>query len=317
MKTNRKTIAGKEIFDLVDLEERKYIAENCIMDIPEVRGMKIVDIDKATRYVLERRNKRKMSKIVQITPLYPNKVKDVNLSFTNIRDNRFNIYYGIFTELDPNKNPKFRRVRFENGFTFNLDDFESAKMWVVSRMHAKLAGSPNQMEDPIYYVEDPSIEASKNIIKAESMSRAFAIIDSFDGKEAVSIGRYMGIDMISSYSYKTIIGTLKQKAMENPTRFLEMYDNSNRQFVELVSTAIELDVIREEVGKGYFYEEILLGMSREEAVEKIRTDASLRQSVIAENRHRDETVRRINEEYNLIKTEKSGKSSIEDGDGEF
>lgn len=313
---NTKVIGNKEIFELVDIEERTHIAENFKMNLKGFQNGNIIDIDKAAKYMLERRKDRNMSSIIQIMPIYPNKVKDTNLVFTNVKDNKFNVYYGIFTEMDSNNNPKFRRIRFENGLTINLEDFESAKMWVVTRMHAKLAGSPNQIHDPIFYVEDASIEARKDIAKAEKMQRAFAVVDNLDGKEVVSLGRYMGLEMIDSYAYNTIIGQLKRKAMENPNNFLQKYDNSNRQFEELFVTAIELSVIREEVGKGYFFEEILLGLTRDEGIEKIRTDATLRQSVIGETRQKDDTVRRISIEYELKKSKKSEKNKENAGNSD-
>jgi len=291
-------IGDKEIFELVPAEERKYIAEKCILKTDDVKGIKIVDINKATDYMLERRKAHNMSTIIQVMPIYPHKVKDTNLAFTNVKDNKYNVIYGILNDFDANKNPQFRRIRFENGITLNLEDYENAKMWTVIRMHAKLAGSPNAIFDPLFYVEDPSIEARKDMMKAEQMSRAFAVIDNLDGKEAVSLGRYMGMEMISSYAYDTIVGQLKRKAMDNP-----------------VVTAIELSVIREEVGKGYFYEEILLGMTREESIEKVRTDAALRQSIISETRHKDETTKRIVKEYELKKQAKS--KIVSDGDDEF
>lgn len=308
-------IGDKEIFELVPAEERKYIAEKCILKTDDVKGIKIVDINKATDYMLERRKAHNMSTIIQVMPIYPHKVKDTNLAFTNVKDNKYNVIYGILNDFDANKNPQFRRIRFENGITLNLEDYENAKMWTVIRMHAKLAGSPNAIFDPLFYVEDPSIEARKDMMKAEQMSRAFAVIDNLDGKEAVSLGRYMGMEMISSYAYDTIVGQLKRKAMDNPVLFLEKYDNSGRQFEELVVTAIELSVIREEVGKGYFYEEILLGMTREESIEKVRTDAALRQSIISETRHKDETTKRIVKEYELKKQAKS--KIVSDGDDEL
>lgn len=311
-------IGDKEIFELVPAEERKYIAENCILKEDATKGIRIIDINKATTYMLERRKAHNMSKIIQVMPIYPHKVKDVNLAFTNVKDNKYNVIYGILNEFDNNRNPQFRRIRFENGITLNLEDFENAKMWTVIRMHSKLAGSPNAVFDPLFYVEDPSIEARKDMAKAEMMSRAFAIIDNLDGKEAVSLGRYMGMELIDSYAYDTIVGQLKRKAMDNPGLFLQKYDNAGRQFEELFVTAIELGVVREEVGKGYFYEEILLGMTREEGIEKVRTDAALRQSIIGETRHKDETTKRIAKEFELIKEAKSKRiAKVNDGDDDL
>jgi hypothetical protein len=308
-------IDDKEIFELVPIEERKYIAEHCTS---KIAGINLVDIDAATDYMMKRRKEYNMSTIIQIMPIFPNKVKDTNLVFTIVKDNKFNVHYGIMTELDQNKNPKFRRIRFENGITLNLEDPENAKMWTVIRMHAKVAGSPNAVFDPIFYVEDPSIQARKNISKATQMSRAFGIIDSLDGKELVSLGRYMGIELINSFGFETITGTLKEKAMSNPEDFLRKFDNSNRQYEELFVTAIELGVVREEVGKGYFYESILMGMTREEGIEKLRTDAGIRQSVISETRHKDETVKRIVSEYDILKKKKASVvDNTEDNKKEF
>ena len=253
---------------LITKEERKFIAEECTFQHDSPAGYKLIDIEKARKYTMDRIKKDGGSMIKELLPVHPQIYKTPNYGFTLAKDKEFGILYGLYLRDDEHGNPFFQRIRLSDGITINLKNDSDQRIWTVIRMWSRLQGSPFQSTDPIFKLYDPVSEADKELTLMDAMDkalkRAYQIYDS--PEDIVGFLRHSGSSIDLSANIKVIRANLLKMARMEPVRFNDLWSDENKPYSQVFQAGVELNVIEHDVGKGYQYGDIHLGLSKDECM---------------------------------------------------
>lgn len=295
---------------LVTREERKDIAKRLSMKIEGSNTpIKIINISELAEEVVEERRKNRKSMIIEIVPILIKNNKDTNRGITHVKDAQFNVVYGIHTSLDHYKNIVYARILLENGITLNLDNIEDAKKWVVLRMHPLVQGSPLE-RDPIFRVNDPSIEAEKVMVNVNKTERLFDQIRKMNGKEIVDSMRYLGENVDETLTFEIAKSRLLEKAIKLPESTYDKLANKQRGLESKVLAAVEYDIIQNHSDQGYTYDNIPLGISMQDVLNHLENDKTVKASVLTQVAETDVVSDNIQAEYELLGTKKEDTKKI-------
>jgi hypothetical protein len=288
--------------ELVSKSERKEIAKNeKYVFVPEGVNMrtKVIDVGLLAEDYVEERRKKGESMVIHVTPLIPRNNRSTNKGITFVKDAINNVVYGIMVDLDRFKNIIWARIEMEDGITINLDNIEDAKRWMVIRMHPSVEGSPFENE-PLYKVEDPTLEAKKTQQKVSTVKQLFDKIDAMNGKEIVDALRYLGETVNDSLTLEVAKSNLYNLAINNPSNTAERLANKQRGIEAKILAAVDCGVIKEFPEKGYVYNEINLGINMREAVNFIEKDKNVLSGILTQVEEEDVVSQNIQSEYDSL-----------------
>lgn len=304
---------------LVSRKEREEIAKNCVYK--EVRGNRIVDLDKAIVIMRKYRKEAGLSPIVEIRQKETFAKGKYHKSFSFIRDIDFNLDYGFINSIDEKQNVSWQRIGMDELIKLNLDITKNAKMWVVLRMYHLIEGSPmssNMIK--LYHVYDHSIENKKIINRSNDIVQSINYISKLGGREMVMLARYFGLSgelqEESSTTVEVVHGKLLQLAHMNPTDFMRKVLISDRVYYQYLESGLNYGVVTHTDEGGYMFKDIYLGLTKDDVVHKMKNDKIVTQGLIQETNDKDSLADKIDEESKLEKasTEKTKNDSTDDTD---
>jgi hypothetical protein len=271
----------KTITELVSMEERRWIAKHAVVEIGSEVKYKVIDINKAVERIREQRKSNNMTPYVIIEAINPQMQKTYNRMPTFQKDPVTDVLYGILTGQDSFGNPKWMKPQLQESLSLNLDLVNDAKLWAVLRFNSNIQGSPFQTENPFFKVMDPMAAARIENDEVKQMKLAFERVDILlkDPKSMVMFARYMGIDFVESSNFEIVESELLKKARLKPSFFNANWDRKGRAYIELYKSALALGVIRNELDKGYYYKDIRLGVTEEEAIRTISKDNNISSAI--------------------------------------
>jgi hypothetical protein len=285
---------------LVSNEERENMPfYDPKLEPKNIRRIKLVNLEKVVAKLREERKANNQSMIINLEPIKEERFKDPSWSLTFSKDPETGIFYGIVNSWYEDGNPKWSKIIVNEFRTLNLAHDGDAKVWACLRMHECVENSPLQMitnSDPILRVNDPEVEAVKKINKGAEIGKAIQRVELLKGEKLVSFARMLGILVGHSTSPKELHGAVMERAYNDAEAFNQKWDDGDRNVKELFSNAYSLGVIKLDHSKGYFYENIPLGMSEPAAIAYLKNESDIMVNIGTEAKRKDEQGKRIAEE---------------------
>ena len=298
---------------LVTLEERKLIQQEMSIEYGTKVKLRVIDLDKAIIKIKEERARFSLTPYVEIKPVSPDMHKVPSRTGTFQKDPITGIYYGIAIGQDEFGNIKWQKIQIGDSLSLNLDNNDDAKVWAVIRFNPDIKGSPFQTQNPYYEVYDPVDIARTEMGEVKNMQKAFARVDMILDKpvEMVLFARYLGKEIRDNATIDIVYNTLLRQARNYPIDFNKKWENKNRSYGERFASARVLQVITQDIDKGYVFKNIPLGQTEDEAIRFLSKDATIMSSINNEISEKDDLVNQMKKELQL-KKEKDTADSIQE-----
>lgn len=262
---------GYEDLNLITLDERLKMP----FKIMGSQNLKVIDLDKATVEMMQKRLKEDLPNIVEVKAIRIDRYKELMKGLTYSRDPKTGIFYGLPAGTFPDGNIKWNRIILTEHNTFNLENDTEQKMWCVLRMHPTIKGSPLQLEDPIFEMVDPEIESRKRLRSANVMLEAMTLAKEIAPENLLRFARYLGIQVPAVPTVSQLQSLIMLFAQNSPFDFMNYYHDKNRGIIELFKMGTAIGVIRNEIDRGFVFEGIYLGLTEPEVVRFLEQDTVL------------------------------------------
>lgn len=280
---------------LITNEERELFANN--EKYHEIVGsermrIKVIKPDVVGAYMKEKRLREGKSMIIELRAIVPPKKKEFNHKIKFAKDRTYGIYYGIFTGLDRFQNTSWYRILFDREqVVINLNDSEDMKQFPVIAMHPSIKGSPlDQYQDPIMEIFDPKEESMASIAKLDLIPKVTEFIKKLDARKLVNFARYIGVPVSSDMDLDMIKGDLARRGINDPKGFIDLVNEKNRNYKEVLASAIEIGEIQDDPEKGFVFNGVFLGSSKEEVIDRLANEAGLLNGVLSRIEKNDKIV---------------------------
>jgi hypothetical protein len=283
---------------LVTLDERKLIQKEMSVEYGTKVKHRVIDLDKAIIKIREERARYSLSPYVEIKPISPDMHKVPSRTGTFQKDPVTGVFYGICIGEDDFGNLKWQKIQIGDSLSLNLDNNDDARVWAVARFNPDIKGSPFQQQNPYYEVYDPVEIARTEMGEVRNMQKAFGRIEMISEKpiDMVLFARYLGEELRDNASFDIVYNVLLRFARNHPEDFNKKWENKNRSFGERFATARVLQIITQDVDKGYVYKNIPLGHTEDEAIRFLSKDTTIMSSVNSAITEKDDLVNNMKKE---------------------
>lgn len=300
---------------LVTEAERRKIGKEAVIEMGSKVTSKVMDIDKVVNWIRTERKNKNLSPYVEIHPISEDQFKNPHKQATFQKDPITGVLYGIALSSDDFGNIKWQKIQINDMLSLNLDNDNDAKIWAVMRFNPDVMGSPFQRENPYFKIYDPVDEAIAEQNEIDEMQKAFERVSQVvkDPKRMVQFARYLGEELHDNTNYDIVKGALLRKARHNSALFNKRWESRARSFAEHFYSAVALGVITEDANQGYQYENISLGVSKQDAIKFLAKDKSVLTSISAALEEKDLAVKGVSATVN---TERKVKDNNDDNEFE-
>lgn len=298
---------------LVTEEERRWIAKNASKEMGSKVTYKVIDLDKAVERIRNERKKKNLSPYIEIQPISEDVHKNPHRQGTFQKDPITGVLYGIALVVDDFGNIRWQKIQMGDTLSLNLDNQNDARIWAVARFNPDILFSPFQRENPYYQVYDPVDNAMEKQKEARGVKEAFARVDILkkDPKQMVQFARYLGEDVRDNTNYEIVHGGLLDSAMRDAARFNAKWSSRARTYAEHFYSAQVLGIIEEDANGGFKYQDIQLGLSRQESIKFMAKDSNIMNSISAALDKADKAVKNVKA---TMGKEDTGETKTEDND---
>ena len=300
--------------ELVTMAERKWIAENAVIEMGSAIKFKVMDLNKVVKKIQQDRAEANVSPYVEIQPVSADAHKMPNRLATFQKDPDTGVLYGIAIDQDEFGNIRWQKIQLHDHLSLNLDRPEEAKVWAVLRFHPDIQGSPWQNDAPYYKIFDPTEVAKSEMSEIAAMKKAFGRVDKIKDRprDMVLFARYLGEDLRENSNLDIVQGALLRFAKNRPFLFNQKWDSNERSFAERFHTGLALGIITQDVDRGYIYRQFQLGVTEEESIRFLKRDSNITGSLAHEIQEKDTLVKHVEKEY---ENSKKDPDSDDEGNG--
>jgi hypothetical protein len=292
---------------LVTMDERKWIEENATIQMGTNVKYKVMDVDKVAKRIMEQRKDHSLTPFLEIQPVSEDAHKTPNRMPTFQKDPLTGVLYGICLGDNEHGNPKWQKPQLQDHLSLNLENFNDAKIWAVIRFHPQIKGSPFAVQTPYYKIYDPVEKAREERSEIDSMKKAWDRIDSIldDPKAMVNFTRFLGIDLPDNSNFEIVRGKLLAFAKNHPYDFNKRWESKVRSYGEYFESARAVGIVTSEPDRGYMFQSISLGMTKEEAIKFLSSDSTVMTSINNALTDKDEVIKSVARSINTKKEEKT------------
>jgi hypothetical protein len=278
--------------ELVPIEERRWIAENAVLEMGTVIKYKIMDLDKVVARMKDQREARNLTDFVTVLPLSPDMYKAPNRSMTFQKDPLTGVLYGLAIKQDQFGNIQWQKIQLSDSLPLDLTKSNDAKLWAVLRFSSDIEGSPFEGDRAYYKVFDPVEVAKEERSEVEMMKECFDRITSFQDnpKEMVLFTRFLGEDVNETSNYDVVMGQLLKKAKNYPAVFKKRWESKARSYGEKFFSAKALGIISTDADHGFTYNNIPLGVSEEDVIRFLAKDRNILNAINNELDEKDTVI---------------------------
>jgi hypothetical protein len=263
----------------------------------------IIDVDKLAKVMQDQRRANNEAMIIEVSPIIKKTKRDTNLGITNVKDPYNNVIYGIYAGLDSIKNIVWARIGLDNGITLNLDNINDAKRWVVIRMHPRIKGSPFENE-PLFEVNDPTIEAGRTYQKVEKTEKLFAMLRKMNGVDIIDAMRYLGEPVNEQTTFKVAKARIYDLILSNSEYVYQKMTSKQKGMEAKILAAVEYGIVQEMPQEGFIYNEVPLGISMNDVINYFETNKTVRDSILSEIGQKDVISHNAQSEFENLDTKK-------------
>lgn len=281
---------------LVSQAERRWLAENAVIEMGSRVKVKVLNLDIAVERLRGEREKNNLSPYIELQPISEDLNKNRSKMATFQKDPLTNVLYGIALSADEFGNIRWQKIQINDMMSLNLDNLNDARIWTVLRFSPDILYSPFQGQNPYYKIYDPVSEAQVEQMEVLAIKKAFERVDTLlkKPKQMVQFARYMGNEVRDNTNYEIILGTLLSDARNRPALFNKRWESRARSFAEHFHSALALGIVTENVDRGFMYEGIALGMSVPDAIRFLSKEKTVMSSISTALDERDEAVLSVN-----------------------
>jgi len=280
---------------LVTEAERRWIAKSASKVMGSTVTSRVIDLDKVIERIRTERKNKNLSPYIDILPVSEDQFKNPHKQATFQKDPITGVLYGIAVRSDDFGNIQWQKIQMNDMLSLNLDNDNDARIWAVMRFNPDITGSPFQRQNPYYKVYDPVDEALAEQVEILAMQKAFdrVALVTKDPKQMVQFARYMGEEVRDNTNYEIVKGSLLKLARHQSANFNKKWESRARSFAEHFYSALSLGIITEDANGGYMYENISLGISKQEAIKFLAKDTSVMSSISGSLEQKDAAVKSV------------------------
>jgi hypothetical protein len=208
-----------------------------------------------------------------LLPIKPEKFNES--TFRAFKDPAHDLWFGIRTGWDKDGNPIFRKIKITAARYYNLELPVDAMEYTVVKHHESVKGSKFERGRPFLYVEDPEEEANMKAERIISAVKPVELAATLHGTKLKNFARVMGV-VVKDNSEVIVKGMLLEKAQKDPAGFMDKWENTDRDVLEILLRAVEYGVITNDNIKGYMYKNAVpMGNNRLAAISFLKQDKPL------------------------------------------
>lgn len=185
-----------------------------------------------------------------------------NYNYACGTDTQSGILIGILTGID-NRTKEFKwlRINLSGLNTYDLSIPNERKKAIVLMYSYIVVGSPNlsvNQSAHLFRVHDAEKAANIEIKRIKDGQRAIMVAEGLTGDELLNMARNLGI-MTETTSITILTSEVLKRAEQNPSQFLQVWDNPNRGLVTILNRCLNTGVLTFDALDGYHYEGRFLG----------------------------------------------------------
>lgn len=218
--------------------------------------------------------------IIEIVPMKHSKRHENYQSFGFCHDPITDIYIGIPAGYDDKTGKlKFRRLTIREDETLDRTKEQEAMRAAVILNSYYVEGSPLVKGKPKYKVYDKEKVAEEYEKERSLKRRAITIADGLVGDKLVAMGIDLGlqVDQMSPRVLFMEIGKIAEGREWH--KIIEVVNNPQREILTIVNRGLKTGILTQEPGLGICYGKIALGINKQIAIEALRGNDSLRQTI--------------------------------------
>lgn len=178
------------------------------------------------------------------------------------KDLQSEVMIGICIGVDNRtKELKWLGINLSGLNTFDLSIPSERKKAIVLLRSTIVLGSPNLSRNEavhVFRVHDAEKAANIEIKRIKDGQRAIMVAQGLTGDELLNMGRNLGI-MTETTSLTILTAEVLKRAEQNPSQFLQVWDNPNRELVTILNRCLNTGVLTFDALDGYHYEGRFLG----------------------------------------------------------
>ncbi len=255
------------ILTLKEREELKYKSVG-----KQGEEYKIADLDELVKKIRLKRKDAGMDMNVKIKAIRTRRAVENHKTISFVKDVITGVYYGINIGMYEDGNLKWRKVYLSDITEFNLNNDIEAKSFIITALHPCCKGSPFKMGDITFEIIDPAGISKSNYKKSMKLREALNAITAIKEESALPFARFCTVDVKKTDPLDIIKAALMMQAQADPEGLLLKLNDPNRQYNELVFTAIHDGIIEEDVDRGFYFKNFDLGFTTSEVINKLMRD---------------------------------------------
>lgn len=141
----------------------------------------------------------------------------------------------------------------------------------LMKSHPWLAATEAEItKDTLFIIFDEVEEAKKENTKFEYELKAYKFLYDMSATDRAQFLKLFGVKNTEKVSSEVILKRLKDKATENPKKFVEMYEDKSKEFKILLEDLLSSRIVKR-IGGVYYYgnkeDGISMGITPEQAIE--------------------------------------------------
>lgn len=233
--------------------------------------------------ILNLDNEKLMPKtgIVEFSPVKTSKRHVNNINFKQFMDISTGLIVGIPSGVDNrNKQVIWRNINIKDTVAYDLSIPAQRAMAIIVSRCPFVIGSPNYKQGvkTVYKKVDKELEAEKFIKNRVAKRKAADIAEGLSGTALYDMAYAIGKD--PKFMSPTMVAQeVIMFADEQPSRFLEIFNNDSRTALVVLKRGLATGIIEHNIDRGMTYGGVPIGFSDEEAVAYLRANPSVQTAI--------------------------------------
>jgi hypothetical protein len=213
--------------------------------------------------------------------------RDINMEISAYTDKTTGLMWGKYSGIDNiSKEIRWKKIKLNPLNIFDRSIKDQAEKCAIVLNSPVVEGSRNAVYRLTFFRQhDKEIEANLKIKRIKAGQRALSIAESLYGEKLLQMARNLALP-VTSMSLSMITAAVLEKAEQDPTGFLAIYDNPHYEALSVLNAAIEVAVIENDPQTGYLFKGRPMGTTEGEAIDFLVKHKDIQSSIDMQTKNR-------------------------------
>ncbi len=219
--------------------------------------------------------------IIELEAMKISNKHDNKIIIRRTKDRKTGLFWGEPINIsEETKQLQWKPFILENRKTLDLSIPEQAREWAILKNSTAIEGSANLYGKPYYRVIDKEEKAKENVNRRIIRQKAEAIIARLSGKPLEEMAINLGVNIEANRNLAMLTDEVYRKMEENPTAFIKMYEDPNRQYISILNRGLALGILSYDIHTStYKYGGLDMGGTKEMAAKYLIDNNNLASSI--------------------------------------